>query len=544
MPISGKVSGVVSVKGALKNASVNATVRAEKVKAGDLVNIPKATIEAKGNTQRITLNKLEAKINGSDVKGGGRFDINQKDFNKSSMNLYANIKHLPLKPLLVSTIGSAPVTGVIDINTKLNGTLTQPTLELDTDKKIYYGTLEINGIKVKLKSPEANHFVIDTVANIHDFKPETEIDVKKHGDIWKYKVDTKPLDINKAIAIQMPDMSGIAKGFAKISVEGSTQKNSPINVKASSKEINLIDKIKIKDISLPLTYSTAKNKIELKNAKATLSDGIINSNANVDLNKKLWNGKVKVSHLDLGKLAQPFLPEGELVGSVDCEVNAKGDFGIMMSSFANGKFSTTPGYIHKMAIIDKVTPSKKITFEEISGSFFWDGKDVFLNPGTRAVADSKEGLYRYFNVNGSLGIPGKNLQLLCDGRFDLKILDQLLGAMKGVFQYMTGGLARNVLKDAAGRVLGVKRKDFQNVSFTLSNSWTDLRLLNLKITKPIEDFLPIDILNRDEEKQKDDTQFRLNLKFPTGKGEKSVEEESTGEQFKQQLIDNLFNLNL
>ena len=141
-------------------------------------------------------------------------------------------------------------------------------------------------------------------------------------------------------------------------------------------------------------------------------------------------------------------------------------------------------------------------------------------------------------------MPGKGLDLRFDGRFDLKILDQLLGAMKGVFQYMTGNLAQSVLRDAAGRILGVKRRDFQNVSFRLANSWNELRLLDMKITKPIEDFLPIDMLNKDEEKQRDDTQFKLNLKIPVGKGDPSVEEESAGDQFKQQLIDNLFNIGL
>ena len=342
----------------------------------------------------------------------------------------------------------------------------------------------------------------------------------------------------------MPSMSGIAKGFATVSVQGDTGKNSDIKVNAKSNEIKLIDKVSVKNISIPVTYSAAKNKVEIKNAQAKLSDGIINSNVNVDLKKSNWQGKVKVAHLDLGKLAKPFMPEGELVGKADAEVTMKGALGVMPSSFANGKFSTTPGYIHKMAIIDKVTPTKKISFEEIVGTFFWDGKDLFLNPGTRAKAGKDEPLYRYFNVNGSLGIPGEGLKLLCDGRFDLKILDRLLGAMKGLFQYMTGGLASNVLRDAAGRVFGVKRRDFQNVSFTLANSWQNLRLLNLKITKPIEDFLPIDILNKDEEKQKNDTQFKLNLKIPVGKGDTSVEDESTEDQFKQRLIDNLFNIGL
>ena len=197
-----------------------------------------------------------------------------------------------------------------------------------------------------------------------------------------------------------------------------------------------------------------------------------------------------------------------------------------------------------MAILDRVTPTKQISFEKINGSFFWDGKDLFLNPGTGARATKDEPLYRYFTVNGSMGVPGKGLKLLCDGRFDLKILDQLLGAMKGIFQYMTGSLMRSVLRDAAGRVLGVKSRDYQNVSFTLANSWQNLQLKNLQVTKPIEDILPIDILNRDEEKQKETTQFNLRLKIPTGKGDPSIEEESTGDQFKKQLIDNLFNIGM
>ena len=278
----------------------------------------------------------------------------------------------------------------------------------------------------------------------------------------------------------------------------------------------------MKDITLPVAYRPSANKVELKNAKAELSGGEIGSGFEYDLKSANWKGNVKAVHLDFGKLVTKFLPEGELVGTVDAQVSMKGQQGIMSTNFANGKFSTTPGYFHKMAILDKITPTKRVSFENISGTFFWNGRDLFLNPGTRASAGPDEPLYRYVTVNGSLGIPGKGLKLLCDGRFDLKILDQLLGAMKGVFQYMTGGVARNVLKDAAGRVIGLKRRDFQNVSFTLANSWDKLDLRDLRITKPIEDFLPIDILNKDEEKQKEEAQFKLRLRIPTGPGDKSI----------------------
>ena len=543
MPISGKVLGAVTVRGAAKNPAFNASVRAENIKAGSLVNMPRGVVEVKGDMKKITVSKIDARINSADIKGNGLFTLNQKNFNDSSIALYTNVKHFNIKPVLVSAMGSAPVTGVIDAVARVNGTIAKPEADLKITRPIYYGKTEIKDIAVKLKSPSANHYKINAGARVENFKPEADIDVQERGGVWSYRVDTKPLDINSAIETQMPTMAGIAKGFARVSVSGSTKPNAPININASSKEIKVMDKISITDISLPVVFSQAKNKIEMKKGVAYLSGGVINSGLDVDLTKKNYTGKVKVSDLDFGKLAGKFLEEGEVVGKANAEVTMKGGFGVMPTSFANGKFSTTPGYIHKMAIIDKVSPTKKIGFENISGSFFWDGKDVFLNPGTGATAGRDEPLYRYVHVNGSMGIPGKGLNLLCEGRFDLKILDQLLGAMKGVFQYVTGGLAQgNFLKDAAGRVFGVKRRDYQSVSFTLANSWQSLRLLNLTITKPIEDFLPLDLLNKDEEKQRDDTQFKLNLKFPVGKGDTSVEEDSTSDQFKQQLIDNIFNI--
>ena len=542
MPVSGKISGAADVKGNLKNPALNATLRAENVKAGTIVNMPRALIDVKGDMKKISLNKLDAKINDADIKGLGSLNINQKNFMDSTVSFSANLKHLNIKKIVAQAMGSSPVDGVIDATASVKGTIAKPEGELKITRPIFYGNNEIRDIAVKLSSPEANHYKINAGARIEKFKPEVDIDVKQKDGIFIYRVDTKPLDINSAIETQIPSMAGMAKGFANVNVTGSTKPNSNININASAKEIRIMDKVKIKNISLPIVFSQAKNKIEMKNGVAYLSDGTIKTGLDVDLTKKNYTSKVNVSNLDFGKLAGEFLTEGELIGKANAEVSIKGGFGVMPTSFANGKFSTTPGYIHKMSIIDKVTPTKKISFENISGSFFWDGRDLFFNPGTGATAGKDEPLYRYVHVNGSLGIPGKGLNLLCDGRFDLKILDQLLGAMKGVFQYMTGNVASNFLRDAAGRIFGVKRRDFQTVSFRLANSWNELRLLDLKITKPTEDFLPIDMLNKDSEQQKDDTQFKLNLKIPVGKGDSSIEEESTSDQFKQQLIDNIFNI--
>ena len=547
VPVTGNVKGSATVKGSASSPSFSARVEASGIKAVGFVDVPSAVVVADGNMRRVNIKKLEAKFNGSEIKGKGDILPNMRDITASRLNIDAALRHLNLKALLRNFMDKPPVEGVIDAKAGIRGTISQPYADFELTRPVFYGKTEINDIAAKVRSPRPNNYRINARARVGNFKPEADIDLKLNGGVVAYQVDTKPLDIDSAIETQMPTLAGIAKGYATVHVQGSTKPGTDIGIQAKAKEITILDKIKIQNISLPVTYMTSRNRIEMKNGTAALSGGAITSAFTADLGSKAteWRGNVKVAHLDFGKLAAPFLPEGELVGVADAQVSMKGTSTQYITlSFADGKFSTGPGYLHKMAILDRVTPTKRISFEKINGSFFWDGKDLFLNPGTGARAGNDEPLYRYFTINGSTGIQGKGLKLLCDGRFDLKILDQLLGAMKGVFQYMTGSLARNVLRDAAGRVLGVKRRDFQNVSFTLANSWDKLQLLNLKITKPIEDILPIDVLNRDEEKQRDDTQFSLRLKIPTGKGDPSVEEESPGDQFKQQLIDNLFNIGL
>lgn len=545
--VSGNASGFVTVKGNTKSPSFNVKLEAANIKAAGVADVPSALLKAEGNMQKIYVKDLQAKINGATIKGAGNILPDMKNIMATRMNIDTTLKNLDLKALLKKFMEKPPVDGVIDAKAGIRGTISQPVLDLQLLKPIYQGKTEINDIAASVRSPRPNHYRITAKARIGTFKPEADIDIRNNNGVIAYTVDSKPLDINSAIETQMPAMSGIAKGFATVHVQGSTAPNSQIIVNAKSPEINIIDKVKVQDISFPVTYFPTKGRAEMKRGTAKLSGGDITTSFTADMKQNLteWRSALKVEHLDLGKLAAPFMPEGELVGVADANMTAKGTSTQYITlSFADGKFSTGPGCLRKMAILDRVTPTKQISFEKINGSFFWDGKDLFLNPGTGARATKDEPLYRYFTINGSMGVPGKGLKLLCDGRFDLKILDQLLGAMKGVFQYMTGSVVRNVLRDAAGRVLGVKGRDYQNVSFTLANSWENLQLRNIQVTKPIEDILPIDILNRNEEKQKETTQFNLRLKIPTGKGDPSIEEESPGDQFKKQLIDNLFNIGM
>ena len=545
VPVSGNFKGSVSVKGRADNPSVKVRANASDIKAVDLVDMPSAELAADGNLRQIDIKNLKAKVNGAEISGVGVILPKIDNIMDTEVDIDTAVKNLNLKAILKNFMEKPPVDGIIDAKAGVTGTLSQPTAHLILTKPILYQKSEIHDIAVSVKSPEPNHFLINAKARIDNFKPKSDIDIRIRDDGIYYAVNTKPIDINSAVESQMPEMAGMAKGFAVVSVKGSTRPHDNISINAKSDAITVMDKIKITGINIPVMYITDSGKVEMRKARAELSGGIIESRFDFDTAKNEWSGHADILHLDFGKLAQPFMPEGELVGSVDAKIDMKGSSPMGMTlSFADGNFKTGPGCIQKVKILESITPGGKITFDEISGSFFWNGNDLFLNPGTGARAGVNEPLYRYVTVNGSAGVPGKGMKLLFDGRFDMKLLDQLLGAMKGVFQYMTGSLARNVLRDAASRVMGLQGKDFQNVSFTLANSWNEPHLRDLKVTKPIEDFLPIDILNNDQEKQKETTQFKMSFKLPVGEGAPSAEDESPKDQFKRQLIDNLFNIGM
>ena len=464
MPVSGKVKGSVGIKGLLNAAVIDASVQASNIKAGDIASlnsanlnartdmkvssirakfnadglkaadiadVQSALIEAEGNMNQIIFKNLNVRVNGAEIRGGGVINPNQNDIMASTVDIDMAVKRLDLRALLKKAMQQAPVEGVIDGTIGVKGPLSQPALNLQLTKPVLYGKMAIHDIGLILRSPSANHFLLNAKARVDNFKPEADIDIKLKNGAVDYIVDTKPLDISSAIETQSPDMAGIAKGLVSVHVQGSTKQGAPIIVNAKSKGITVIDKVNIQDINIPVKYLTSKNRVEMTDARARLSGGDIRTSFAADIGEKetAWNGDVKVAHLDFGKLATKFMPEGELVGSVDVKVTMKGSSNSkvgMNLSFANGKFNTGPGCIQKIKMIENISPTKKISFEEISGSFFWDGSDLFLNPGTGARAGFEEPLYRYFTINGSAGIPGKGMNLLCDGRFDLKLLDRLL----------------------------------------------------------------------------------------------------------------------
>jgi hypothetical protein len=379
---------------------------------------------------------------------------------------------------------------------------------------------------------------------------------------WSYSAESSPLDLDRLAAAKMPSMKGKYAGNVTVNVSGrlngrgnrnrnqnqdQTQSQSqlepqPVDIAISLPSFSTAG-ITMRDVFLPLCL--LGDQVTLRDGTARLFDGAVSISADVALPDQQWRATVKVAGLDIGQAAQPFLSQGEIVGSADVSVSANGDYGTLMMVFAKGDFRSGNGYIGKFRALDAVTKDGRLPFAEIRGSFFWDGKDLWLNPGSQVTAPPGAPLYRSFAINGSLGIPGTGLGLMCQGRFDIQALDTVLGALKSAFQYMTGTLSSggslggSLLRGAAAKVVGYTEHDFQDVTFQLKGNWKELQLLNLTISKSLEGYLPLSDMNESTEEKETERKFRFNLRIPTGPGG-TEDGDDTKNQFKKQLLDNIF----
>ena len=541
--LEGMLQGSFKVSGPADSAALSASLRGTGIRAGG-VPMDRLELDLRGTTREIRVNRLLASLGKGTLEGKGSVSLSARNPMDHKVDIRLAVRDLALRTLLNPFVPDAPVGGILNGSLTLQGSPAKPEATLRFDTPLTIRETIVDRLALSVQSSGKNRFALHASGKLGDFRLAVKGDVRREGRGWCYSITTDPLDLDRMLSAKSPSLKGKLAGRMTAKLTGSVgaEKDGALPSVAVSLSIPRLTAsgMTVTDVALP--FRVSGGKATLNGGRAVFCKGSVRADADVNLAESKWQGTAKVSGVDLGDLTRPFLPEGELVGSADANVRLKGNFGTLMMVFANGGFTTSGGYLHKVEMIETISPIKRITFETIRGTFFWDGSDLWLNPGTQATAGPGEPLYRYFSVNGPLGIPGKGLKLVCKGRFDIQLLNRVLGALKGVFQYFTGGLSNgDLLKNVVGKALGIKKRDFQDVSFVLTGGWSNLQLLNLRIDKPLQDYLPLEKLNRTEEQRGDGARFRLNLKFPTGPGAEGGED-PTGDQLKNQLLDNLLNI--
>ncbi len=544
-PLEGRLSAKIKATGPMSNPNISAEVNSSAITAG-AAKLNNLELAASGTPRNISVSGFKAQIGQGTLNGRGSMTLNASDPVKSSVNLKMDVKGVELRPILKQFAENPGVGGVLNGSLSFTGSIVRPEVTLRVDSHLTVMETIVDRLVLSVQSPRQNQFILHVSGKLGALQIAAKGDIKQEAKGLNYVFVTEPLDINKILSLKNPKMKDMLDGqltarFSGFAATGAETKQRPYSLMLNVPKLTFSG-ISANDVRLPLEITDSH--IRLKAGKALLCKGNVNIDTDVNLKESKWNGSVKVRGIDLCELTAPYMKEGEIVGSADVNATMKGNFGVVSMTFGNGNFETGSGYIHKMEAINKVSKTKKIAFENIRGTFFWDGRDLWLNPGTQATAPYNDPLYRYFAVNGALGVPGTGMKLICKGRFDIKLLDTFLSAIKGAFQYFTGdiagGMGLGVLKGAVGNMLGIKRSDFQDVSFVLKGTPAELQLLNLKVDKPLQNYLPLETLNKTEQQKSSQQQFKLNIVIPTGRGASS--DVDTGQQISEQILDNLFKI--
>ena len=538
---SGRASASITLSGPVSNASVSASVtsNALTVQSTDIRNLD---LDVSGTTESIDVRRLRANINEGTLDGRGNMTFGQR----SRFLVDTRVTGLELRGFLAQHGVDAGVGGYLYGDLLLRGSFRRPELALNITSPLTFRENLVDRLSVNISSPNRGRFDMEASGSLGDLNLALKGRMERYDGGWVYFAESGSIDLNELLTAQTPSMRDQVSGSISVRVDGSLGgrrggETSPVYVRVSVPTV-AFSGMQLENISIPVTVSNGG--ITVRQGSGTVHDGRISIDADVDLSKRQWTMNAGLSGMNIGKAAAPFLDEGGVSGSAYVNVAARGDFGALMMVFANGDFRVGEGYIYDFPALKMIDDDGRVPFQEVRGSFFWDGGDLWLNPGTQVTAVQGDYLYRFMGVTGSLGLGGRPLRLDFNGNFNVEALNIVLGAMRGAFDLTTGSLTdggRQIARRAIGRAIGLAERDFQNVSFQLRGGWDALQLLNLRIDRSLEGFIPT--RNMDDmpgtERRRDSRRVRFNLNIPVGRG--GGNGDNATDQFKRQLIDNILN---
>ena len=536
--MAGRVNAAVKLSGPVSSAVVSGVLTSDALTVLSS-NIRDLELDFSATAEGAEINRMKANIDNGSVYGSGSVAFTQG----GRIEVDMEVDDLDIRNLLAQFGIDAGVGGNLDGKLSLRGSPDRPELTLEVTSPLTIQETLVDSLLVTVVSPAGNKFDIGALARMGDFDLALNASAERDNDGWSYVIESSTIDLNNLVSAKTPSMEGQISGSAQFRADGHLRDGDEgvvLNAEISVPAVSFAG-IKAEEISIPIHM--ANGRVAIHQASGMAYGGKITINADVDLSRSQWVMNANVSGLDIGEAARPFLPEGEIVGSVDINVRARGDYGALMIVFANGDFRTSEGYLHKFDVLERITEDGRVSFREVRGSFFWDGNDLWLNPGTQATAQRGDILYRSLSVNGPMGLGGGGLGLNFNGRFNVEALDTVLSGMRGLFELTSGSLTggRQLVRRAIGRYLGIADRDFQEVSFQLRGSWSELQLLNLMIDMPLENFVPVRASDSPAERRaRERDRIQFNLRIPTGRGT-GGEDEDARDQFRRQLLDNLLN---
>ena len=525
--INGSVNGQFMISGAASAAAVTGSF------AGVTEDGMDVNIKISGTTKAIELEIEDSVIAGGSLNGKGRIVFTDKG--SPSIDFDLNAVNIRVQDFSKACKIDSPLGGIFTGKIKLEGAITSLKAELTSQYPLTLNKMLLDKLYVKLSTGKGRDLALyakTLLGGVIDL--EFNGDIKNNNNGWTFSFESNNINIDEFMQIGYPSLRGNISGSAKLLAY--IEHNSKGRV-TFILEMPQLEAFGFSLAALRVPFQYKDDEIRFKVDRGNIGGALIFGDGSINLKNDDWKASFSIKDIYLEKLAEQILSPmgGKLTGRGEAQFELNGKLGMFAGVFGIGSFSASNGSLQGLDEMEKINKEKKFEFSSISGNFFFNGKDINIASGSiNAQMDDK--LYRYIRFSGPLGMSGKGMNLNFSARIDIEVLKVLISAFEGLVSLASGGNALlNPARAVTERVLGIKFKSFNDVTFDLQGGWSSPVFNNFKIDKQMSGVYEWG-KNSDSSNQVN-KKFDIKVNIPIGPGSS---DSNIKDSLQQGIFDTLF----
>jgi len=472
--------------------------------------------------QKLEIAKAKASLLDGSLEAAGTVSL----ADGGALDVKGSFKEMSLEALPFEA--QLPLEGRLSGTFHLSGALAKPALQAEAQvPHLAAGPVSLDNIQVALRGSPTHFATEKLTASLGGAPIVGKVEAKSEEGKWKANFEAYGEGINAAKLLS-EGYAGLVEGTLNFDFNGEYGGSLKGSGRITSPELT-VRGAKLSEVELPVALDG--EKLSLGEGNALLYGGKLTAGVALWLEGLEWQAKAHAEGVDIEPLLKEVVAlEGRVTGKASLDLQAKGKGANTKNLSGQGKFQAKDGEIADFKAVKAaaaIAGRKSIRYNTAAANFVMDGVSVYIMPGSRVTAPAGDPLYRYVDIDGSVFYT-KRLELHGMAEVNLQVLNAFVGAVKGVA--MGGASVQEALQGLLGGIIpGSSTGDFREVTFDIAGTFDSPKLMSLQVQRKPTEQQPT---GTTEDKQ------QLKLDIPVGSGTESGD--STGNQLKKQILQQIF----
>ena len=442
-------------------------------------------LELEKKAKVLTVKKGNASIGEGSLSAGGSATL-EDPAERTTLNLTLKAANIDLEKVKLKGGEALPLAGTLNGDVAVTGRVDDPRVSVNAAAPfIAAAGLKIDSVKMKVSGNTSTLKIEDISGKVGEGSMAVTGDVGLAPFAADLAINGKSLELNPLLSRFEKLKSLNITGKADLEFRGlfSEGKNNGSG-KATSPSVRVMG-MEITNVVIPLVLDG--NRLTSPDGTGRIYGGQLMNDLALNLSGMTFYNEIEVKDTDVNALLKDaFKLQGNITGKAELFAKINGSLGKEFKYTGKGLFKTGQGMITGFKIIDLVAAvhrSRGLHFASVYAPFDLQTGKLILAEDTLVKAPEGDPLYEFLVASGGIG-PEKKLDLACNGKINVKVINALLGGATGGL----GGLAST--QNLAGILTGVlegagsslRDDDFRDVRFNLGGTFDKPSVANIKVS--------------------------------------------------------------